>query len=99
MVPPVDPQSGRVNPTAHLHEVADMMQRIYKLGDQQTFQLREAMKETYAISGVGTRPFVPEPDQRYLPFEAIRDVLVREDAHTLLGRLSPVFDLGLFSEG
>lgn len=99
MVPPVDLQTGRVNPTAHLHEVADMMKRIYKLGDQQAFQLREAMKETYAISGVGTRPFVPEPDQRYLPFEAIRDVLVREDAHTLLGRLSPVFDLGLFSEG
>jgi DNA helicase HerA-like ATPase len=98
MVPPIDPQSGRVNPTAHLHELADMMQRIYKLGDQQTFQLREAMKETYAINGVGTRPFVPEPSQKYLPFEAIREVLVREDAHTLLGRLSPVFDLGLFSE-
>lgn len=99
MVPPIDPQSGRVNPTAHLHEVADMMHRIYKLGDQQTFQLREAMKETYAIGGIGTKPFVPKPDQQYLPFEAIRDVLVREEAHTLLGRLSPVFDLGLFSEG
>jgi Helicase HerA, central domain len=99
MVPPVDPETGRVNPTAHLHEVADMMQRIYKLGDQQAFQLREAMKETYAINGVGTRPFVPEPGQQYLPFEAIREVLVREEAHTLLGRLSPVFDLGLFSEG
>jgi hypothetical protein len=99
MVPPIDPQSGRVNPTAHLHELADMMQRIYKLGDQQTFQLREAIKETYAIGGVGTKPFVPSPDQQYLPFEAIREVLVREEQHTLLGRLSPVFDLNLFGEG
>lgn len=99
MVPPIDPQSGRANPTAHLHELAGMLQRIYKLGDQQAYQLREAMKETYAINGIGTKPFIPSPDQAYLPFEAIRDVLAREEATTLLGRLSPVFDLGLFSEG
>lgn len=99
MVPPIDPQSGRANPTAHMHELAGMLQRIYKLGDQQAYQLREAMKETYAINGIGTKPYVPNPDQQYLPFEAIRDVLVREEANTLLGRLSPVFDLGLFSEG
>lgn len=99
MVPPTDPQSGRANPIAHVHELANMLQRIYKLGDQQAFQLREAMKETYEIAGVGSRPFTPSLDQEYLPFEAIRDVLLREDATTLLGRLSPVFDLGLFSQG
>ncbi len=99
MVPPVDPQSGRANPTSHMHELAGMLQRIYKLGDQQAYQLREAMKETYAINGIGTKPFVPDASHQYLPFEAIRDVLVREEANTLLGRLSPVFDLGLFSEG
>ena len=57
MVPPVDPQTGRANPIAHVHELGNMLQRIYKLGDQQAFQLREAMKETYEISGVGFRPF------------------------------------------
>src|SRR5262249_1941629 len=97
MVPPVDPQSGRANPIAHVHEMANMLQRIYKLGDQQAFTLREAMKETYEIAGVGLRPFMPESGQTYLPFEAIRDVLQREEAATLLGRLSPIFDLGLFS--
>ena len=99
MVPPIDKMTGRVNPTAHLHELANMLQRIYGMGDQQAFALREAMKETYAISGVGTKPFVPEPSQQYLPFEAIKDVLEREKSTTLLGRLSPVFDLGVFSEG
>lgn len=99
MVPPIDPQSGRANPISHVHELANMLQRIYKLGDQQAFQLRQAMKETYEVAGVGSVPFVPDPTQQYLPFEAIRDVLVREEAHSLLGRLSPVFDLGLFSEG
>ncbi len=97
MVPPIDPESGRVNPVGHVHELANMIQRIYRLGDQQAFALREAMKETYAIAGVGDRPFVPAEGQAYLPFEAIRDVLVREEATTLLGRLSPIFDLGLFS--
>lgn len=97
MIPPVDPQSGRANPVAHVHELANMLQRIYRLGDQQAFQLREAMKETYDIAGIGFAPFVPATDQQYLPFEAIRDVLMREEATALLGRLSPVFDLGLFS--
>jgi hypothetical protein len=99
MVPPVDPESGRANPMGHVHELANMIQRIYKLGDQQAFTLREAMKETYAIAGVGDRPFVPAEGQQYLPFEAIRDVLIRDEATTLLGRLSPIFDLGLFSRG
>ena len=99
MVPPVDPESGRANPMGHVHELANMIQRIYKLGDQQAFTLREAMKETYSIAGVGDRPFVPIEGQEYLPFEAIRDVLIREEATSLLGRLSPIFDLGLFSRG
>ena len=99
MVPPVDPESGRANPMGHVHELANMIQRIYKLGDQQAFALREAMKETYNIAGVGDRPFVPAEGQEYLPFEAVRDVLVREEAASLLGRLSPIFDLGIFSRG
>lgn len=99
MVPPIDRVSGRVNPTGHLHELGNMLRRIYGLGDQQAFALREAMKEAYAASGVGDRPFVPEPSQQYPPFEAIKEVLEREKATALLGRLSPVFDLGLFSDG
>ncbi len=99
MVPPIDKITGHVNPTTHLHELANTLQRIYGLGDQQAFTLREAMKETYSISGIGLKPFVPEPSQQYLPFEAIKDVLEREQSTSLLGRLSPVFDLGLFSEG
>lgn len=97
MVPRVDPQTERVNPIAHIHELAGMLQRIYGLGDQQAYTLREAMKETYAIAGIEERPFIPAPDQQYLPFEAIREVLVREKANSLLGRLSPIFDLGLFN--
>jgi hypothetical protein len=94
MVPRVDPQTGRINPVAHVHELANMLQRIYSLGDQQAYTLREAMKETYAIAGIGEKPFVPGGAEQYLPFEAVLEVLVREKATTLLGRLSPIFDLG-----
>lgn len=97
MVPPTDPRSGRANPMGHIHQLGEIIKRIYRLGDQQAFHLREAMKETYEIQGIATRPFKPGDDQEYLPFEAIRDVLVREGHDALLGRLSPIFDLGLFA--
>lgn len=97
LVPPVDPTSGRANPMSHIHQLVGILKRIYKLGDQQAYHLREAMKETYSILGFSGKPFVPEPDQTYLPFEAIREVLEREDHGALIGRLSPIFDLGLFS--
>lgn len=97
MSPPVDPRSGRVAPINHIHQLSDILKRIYRLGDQQAFHLREAMKETYEVQGVSTKPFVPTEGQVYLPFEAIRDVLERESHDALLGRLSPIFDLGLFA--
>jgi hypothetical protein len=98
MVPRLDPHSGRVNPVAHIHELVNMLQRIYGLGDQQAYAVREAMKETYISAGVAERPFVPGPEQRYPAFDSIRDALVREKATAVLGRLSPIFDLGLFSD-
>jgi len=97
MVPPIDPRSGKANPMGHIHQLGEILKRIYRLGDQQAFHLREAMKETYEIQGIATRPFEPGDNQQYLPFEAIRDVLVRDGHDALLGRLSPIFDLGLFA--
>jgi len=97
MTPAIDPRSGRASPIGHIHQLSDIVKRIYKLGDQQAFHLREAMKETYTIQGIGLQPFIPAEGQVYLPFDAIRDVLQREGHDALLGRLSPVFDLGLFA--
>ncbi|MER7419040.1 DUF87 domain-containing protein [Micromonospora peucetia] len=100
LIPPVDPTSGRATPMAHIHQLVDIIKRIYRLGDQQAYTLREVIKETYSIAGIDGRPFVPGPDQTYLPFDAIREVLHRDGHSALLGRLSPIFDLELFgSEG
>ncbi|RKT52803.1 ATP-binding protein [Saccharothrix australiensis] len=97
LVPPIDPTSGRANPMSHVHQLVGIIKRIYRLGDQQAYNLREAMKETYAISGVDGKPFTPASDQTYLPFDAIREVLERDSHGPLIGRLSPIFDLDLFA--
>src|SRR5207248_2966100 len=76
----------------------DIIKRIYRLGDQQAYRLREAMKAVYENAGVPTRAFVPDEDQIYPAFEAVQDELRDDkDNQALLGRMSPIFDLELFS--
>jgi hypothetical protein len=100
LAPSVDPRSGRVNPTHHLHQLTDIIKRIYRLGDQQAYRLREAMKTVYENAGVPTRAFVPDADQAYPAFEAVQHELAEDrDNQALLGRMSPIFDLELFSSG
>jgi hypothetical protein len=100
LAPAADPRSGRVNPTHHLHQLTDIIKRIYRLGDQQAYRLREAMKAVYETAGVPMRAFVPDADQAYPAFEAIQDELREDkDNQALLGRMSPIFDLDLFNSG
>ena len=74
LAPSVDPRSGRVNPTHHLHQLTDIIKRIYRLGDQQAYRLREAMKTVYENGGVPMQAFVPDAEQTYPAFEAVQDV-------------------------
>lgn len=98
MVPPVDPQSGHVAPLNHVHQLGEIVKRIYELGDQQAFRFREALKQAFDSKSIGMKPFVPNQDQEYPPFEIIEGTLRHDkENETLLGRLSPIFDLGLFS--
>jgi hypothetical protein len=100
LAPAVDPRSGRVNPTHHLHQLTDIIKRIYRLGDQQAYRLREAMKTVYEGAGLPTRAFVPEQGQTYPAFEAVQHELSEDkDNQALLGRMSPIFDLELFTSG
>lgn len=100
LAPPVDPRGNRINPAHHVHQLSEIIKRIYKLGDQQAYRLREAIKQTYEDAGIGTRPTTVDPSTRFPPFEAVHEELAKEKANeALLGRLSPIFDLGLFSVG
>ena len=83
-------RAGRANPIAHVHELANMLQRIYRLGDQQAYQLREAMKETYEIAGIGIQAL--RAGARIRSTCRSRPSAMSSSARsntTLLGRLSP----------
>jgi len=100
LAPAVDPRSGRVNPTHHLHQLTDIIKRIYRLGDQQAYRLREAIKAVYDAAGVPARSFIPEAGQTYPPFEVVQEQLAQDkENQAILGRMSPIFDLELFSSG
>lgn len=102
LTPPMDPRTGQVNPNHHLHQLTEIIKRIYHLGDQQAYRLREAIKLAYVTTSVPIRPFEPSPGQIYPPFEEVRAQLEMDkdkENKALLGRMSPIFDLGLFSAG
>jgi len=100
LTPPLDAKSGRINPAHHIHQLSEIVKRIYRLGDQQAYRLRESIKQTYEDAGIGNKPVVVAEGTRFPPFEAVREVLAADKANeALLGRLSPIFDLGLFSTG
>jgi len=96
--PAVDVASGRVNPMGHIHQIGEILKRVYRLGDQQTFHLREAIKASFDQVGHKTSAHVPADDAQWPSMDDVRPILVQGGHDALLGRLSPIFDLGLFSE-
>lgn len=98
MVPPIDPRSGQVSLMNHVHQLGEIVKRIYRLGDQQAYRFREALKGAYDTAGLPTQPFVPNATEAFPGFDVIHAILVEsQDNEALLGRLSPIFDLELFS--
>lgn len=99
LTPPVDARTGRVAPMNHVHQLGEIIKRVYKLGDQQTFHLREAMKGAYTTQGLASSAFVPTGEETWPAFDSVRAILDEADHSALLGRLSPIFDLELFAPG
>jgi Helicase HerA, central domain len=96
--PATDPSSGRVNPMSHIHQIGEILKRVYRLGDQQTFHLREAIKESYGQRGLKTAAHVPDEGASWPTLDDVRPILAEGGNDALLGRLSPIFDLGLFAD-
>lgn len=98
MVPPFDPHTGRMAVMNHVYALGEIIKRIYSLGDQQANRMREALKTVYLKAGIGLQAYMPDPMPTFPPFDQLKDILAAgKDNETLLGRLSPIFDLGLFS--
>jgi DNA helicase HerA-like ATPase len=70
--------------------------KVYNLGDQQANTLRQVLFGLYEGAGYSRSPAPPVTGAVPPTFEAIRAELQRAEATSLLGRLSPIFDLNLF---
>lgn len=100
LIPALDKQQDLINPSQHVYQVADIIKRIYKLGDQQAFRLREAIKRAYERAGISLRPGTLPAGKSFPAFDVVQSELLDDKANeSLLGRLSPIFDLGLFASG
>ena len=98
LIPAIDQRQDFVNPSQHVYQVGDIIKRIYKLGDQQAFRLREAMKRAYELAGISLRPGTLPTGKSFPLFDVVQHELSKDKANEpLLGRLSPIFDLGLFA--
>jgi hypothetical protein len=98
MVPPTDPQTGRMAVVNHVYSLGEIIKRIYSLGDQQANRMREALKTVYLQAGISLQAYVPDALPTFPLFDQLKGVLeTGKDNETLLGRLSPIFDLGLFT--
>ena len=97
LAPALDPRTGSANPTHHMHQLTNIIRRIYRLGDQQSYRLREAMKTVYEKAEIPARAFSPSSGQVYPPFSNLQEELQSDRGNqALLGRMSPIFDLELF---
>lgn len=96
--PPSDPLSGRTNVAHYVHQISEILKRIYKLGDQQAYRLREGLKIAYVEAGIPWNASTYDASWNLPSFESLQHILVADKANeALLGRLSPIFDLGLFA--
>ena len=94
LAPTPDPSTGYVNGVHQIHRAIDIVKRVWRLGDQQAFRVREAAKAAFQEAGLPLDPR-PRPQQRRWP--GLREVIERLDPEDpTRGRLSPLVDLDPF---
>jgi len=96
------------SPKDTTYEVSSILRAIYSLGDQQEAELRKAIKKSYEDAGIGLEDKDKQSWSSPPPaFQEIKTALekAKEEADsrtsqviaTLLNRLEPIFDIGVFS--
>ena len=86
--------------TTQVYQIADTLDKIFTLGDQQKANLRFAMFRAYEDRGL-SRQSTEFPND-YIPpsFETIFNIIEQQVEDTkLLNRLAPIRDFNLFSSG
>ncbi len=93
---------GKAQPIEHIFTITGVLKRVFGLGDRQAALLRDAMKEAFEKYGVDPQKWVPVDTIRAPSFDDVIAILeeAKEQRNTtaisLLDRVSPLFELGLF---
>ncbi|MGH7919265.1 MAG: ATP-binding protein [Candidatus Dormibacteraceae bacterium] len=96
LAPVADPRTQIANPLHQIHRAVDIVKRVWHLGDQQAYRLREAAKEAFQRSGIPLAPAPLGPMTRYPTL--VEAAALLEPSDTLRGRLSPLLDLDPFAD-
>jgi predicted GTPase len=92
---------GEIQPIRHVHEIADILGRVFHLGPVQLGHLRRAMSEAYERHGISTRDHIRVTPNLSVPsFSEVVHLLEEHETGSpnLITKLSPLFDLGLFPD-
>jgi hypothetical protein len=95
-------EDGKAQPIEHIFTITGVLKRVFGLGDRQAALLRDAMKEAFEAHGVDPQKWVPVDSIRAPSFNEVVAILDEQKearnatAISLLDRVSPLFELGLF---
>jgi hypothetical protein len=93
---------GKAQPIEHIFTITGVLKRVFGLGDRQAALLRDAMKEAFERHGVDPQKWAPVDTIRAPSFNEVVAILEEQKeqrnatAISLLDRVSPLFELGLF---
>jgi hypothetical protein len=92
--------SGEVQPIRQVHELTEILKRIYQLGARQTAKLKDAIVAAYERHGVKVSAWQrADGVQRVPDLNEVQQILVDDEKNDgVLDRLSPLFDLNLFPD-
>lgn len=94
---PVPGAQGEVQPIRHIHTIAEIFQRVFGLGTQQQARLKNALRQGFEDRGINLQHWYRAGEITAPGFGDIVDYLrEHKEAQTLLNRVDPLFDLGLF---
>jgi DNA helicase HerA-like ATPase len=93
---------GMAQPIEHIFTITGVLKRVFGLGDRQAALLRDAMKTAFEAHGVDPQRWAPVDTIRAPSFDDVVAILEEQKetrnatAISLLDRVSPLFELGLF---
>ncbi len=94
---PVPGMQGEVQPIRHIHTIAEIFQRVFGLGTQQQAKLKNALRRGFEDRGINLQHWYRAGEITSPGFGDVVEYLrEHKESQTLLNRVDPLFDLGLF---